>query len=86
MKLGIYKFLWYYRLQRKGDSMCDVCLKKEGDRANMWETSYNTLRKDLAEKIKNTNVLQYENIEDFKTSVIRIVDGTYDLIDEDDLY
>jgi|688.fasta_scaffold1052428_2 hypothetical protein len=66
--------------------MCDICLKKEGDRANMWENSYNTLRKDLAEKIKNTNVSEYTGVEDFKVAVIRIVDGTYDLLDEEDLY
>jgi len=86
MKLDIFKFLWYDRLQRKGDSMCDVCLQKEENRANMWENSYNTLRKDLAEKIKNTNASEYSGVEDFKVSVIRIVDGTYDLLDEEDLY
>jgi hypothetical protein len=86
MKLGIYKFLWYDRLQRKGDGMCDVCLEKETSRANMWENSYNTLRQDLAEKIKNTNVSEYENLNDFKVSVVRIVDGTSDLTDEEDFY
>jgi hypothetical protein len=86
MKLDIFKFLWYDRLQRKGDSVCDVCLQKETSRANMWENSYNTLRQDLAEKIKNTNASEYSGVEDFKVSVIRIVDGTYDLLDEEDLY